>query len=307
MTIRSFSRISKLGFVNFWRNRWLSLAAILVMTITLFVVSFFVIFNYVVTSTTNSIKEKMDLTVYFEDQLPEDQILELKYQIQVRPEVKSVTYINKDEVYQKWLALRSPERISDKIKNLITPEDNPLSRNLEIKVIDPKSLEDIYVFLTENTQKYQIRSIDYQRTKTTITKLIKITDFSKKFGLIISILFVLIAFLVFLNTIRLTIFTRRDEIEIMRLVGASNNFIRWPFLLESIFSSLFACIISTLLIGLGLYFAQPFVLKYIPELKLDLLILFWKYLGLILAGQLILGMFISVFSSLAFMRKYLKL
>lgn len=303
MIKETFLRLIKLGFTNFWRNRWLSLAATLIMALTLFIMSAFVIINIAISSTTNFLKSKIDLVVSFNDQPSDSQILDLKSLLETRSDVLSVKYLPKEEAYQRWLNLNTPE----KIKNLITPEENPLPRSLEIKARDPENLEGVATFLAQDNYKNIIRSISYQRNKDIIQKLINLTNFSKKLGFALSIIFIAIAILVILNTIRLTIFTRRDEIEIMRLVGAADYFIKLPFLLEAIFYSLFACVISALLLGLTLYLVTPFFVRYLDEVPLDLMNFFWRNLGWIVLSQLLVGVLISSLCSLVSVRRHIRI
>lgn len=303
MKLQSFKTINKLGLTNFWRNRWLSLAAILIMSLTLLIISMFVIFNLVIDTTTKSIKEKIDLAVYFNDEATEQQINELRNQVLSRGDVKSIEYVSKEEAFARWQNLKT----SDKIKNLITSEDNPLPRSLEIKTADPERLDSVAEFIALDQFKPMVRSISYQKNKEIIQKLINITKFSQKLGWALSVIFIAIAVLVILNTIRLTIFTRRDEIEVMRLVGASDVFIRVPFLVEGALYGIFAAIFTVILIGLGLNFVSPLISRYLGEVSLNLEGFFWHYLWLIFLAELVIGIFISTLCSLISIRRHLKI
>lgn len=302
MKWQSFKTISKLGFTNFWRNRWLSLAAILIMSLTLIIISVFVIFNVVIDTTTKAIKDKIDLAVYFNDEATELQITELNDQIISRGDIKSVEYITKEQAFMRWQNLKT----SDKIKNLISAEDNPLPRSLEIKTTDPERMDSIASFVALDQFKPIVRSISYQKNKEIIQKLINITKFSSRIGWAFSIIFIAIAVLVILNTIRLTIFTRKDEIEIMRLVGASDSFIRVPFLVEGALYGIFAAVFTVILIGLGLNLVAPLISRYLGEVSLNLQTFYWHYLGLIILAELALGVLISTICSMVSIRRHLK-
>lgn len=303
MTFDGFKTITKLGFTNFWRNRWLSLAATLIMTLTLLIISMFILFNVVVKTTTNAIREKIDLVIYFNDEALQEKIDDLKASLALRSDVKTIQFISKEEAYKRWASLNT----SDKIKNLITPEENPLPRSLEIKATDPERLDNIATFISIDQYKPLIRSISYQKNKDIIQKLINITKFSEKAGLIASIIFIAIAVLVILNTIKLTIASREDEISIMRLVGASDIFIRIPFFIESALYGIFAAILTVISLGFGLNIISPIISRYLGSVNLNLSEMFWQYFWLIFILELLVGISISVVCCFTSIRKYIKI
>lgn len=303
MFTQSLGRIIKLGFTNFWRNGWLSLAATFIMTLTLLTISVFLIFNLVINTTTDAIKKKIDLSVYFTDEATDFQIRDIKLALQSRPEVQEVIYVDKTEAFRRWQEMQKNE----KIKNLVTEENNPLPRSLEVKTINPESLEQIADYVSADVYKSFIRKISYQENKQIIEKLINITNFSRKIGLILSVIFLVVSILVIFNTIRLTIFTRGTEIEIMRLVGASDTFIRIPFLIEGMLYGLFATIASLILIWLGLHFVSPMITNYLGDVNLNLEGFFLENLPWIAIMELAASILISVTCSWISIRKNLKI
>src|SRR3990167_5269020 len=224
----SFSRITKLGLTNFWRNRWLSLASTLVMTLTLLIITLFVVMTLVIGKTTDRIKAKMDITVYFKDSATTEEISDLQEKLAARADVKEVRYISKEEALQIW----NEQQKNLRIRELVTPEENPLPRSLAIKAQDPEQLNAIADFLSADANTSIVHKISYEENKQIIDKLLAITSFIKKMGGLFSAIFIIVSILVILNTIRLAIFARKEEIEIMRLVGASDRFIRVPFIVE---------------------------------------------------------------------------
>lgn len=303
MSSQSIKRIIKLGFVNFWRNGWLSFIATLIMTLTLLIISVFLIFNLVISATTDAIKSKIDLSVTFNDSSSDMQIQELKLFIQRRDDIKEVNFISKDEAYNRW---QIRYKNNDKIRQLVTKDNNPLPRSLEIKAVSPESLNGIASYINQDQFKPIVRKVSYEENKTVIEKLINITKFSRKIGLILSIIFIGISILVILNTIRLTIFTRETEIEIMRLVGASDTFIKVPFVVESCLYGIFATLLSLLLIWLGLHYISPMITRYLGEVSLDLEGFFLSNLPWIILLEFVLAIFISISCSLISIRKNLK-
>ena len=333
------NRIIKLGLVNFWRNGWLSFAATFIMTLTLLTISVFMIFNLVIGSTTDAIKQKIDLAIYFQDSATDAQIRDLKFTLQQRNDVKEVIYLSKEDAYNRWQQTQKNE----KIKSLVTKENNFLPRSLEVKAVSPESLEAIANYIsggnndvvsksdsgdvgqvlgintdgisvapseTESTnQGYLsiIRKISYQENKNIIEKLINITKFSREIGIILSVIFLAVSILVIFNTIRLTIFTRETEIEIMRLVGASDSFIRTPFLIEGALYGIFATILSLLLIWAGLAMVSPMISRYLGDVSLNLKGFFLLNLPWIASLELMLAIMLSTSCSWISIRKNLKI
>lgn len=302
MNFQTIKRVIKLGFTNFWRNKWLSFGAALILSLTLITISFFVIFNLVINTTSKNIKEKIDISVYFYDSATEEQIEIINNQINNLPEVVSTEYISKDQALKIW----NERPGNEKIKQLVTQENNPLPRSLEIKASDPEHLESIANFLSKSDYQDLIRKVDFAENKEVIAKLNNTISFSKKLGIILSLVFVVISIFVILNTIKLTILTRKDEIEIMRLVGANDIFIKVPFFIESVLYGILACIISLLMIILGFKLLTPFVVNYLGDINLNLTGFFIENLIIIGLLQLIIGILLSVVCTFISINKYLK-
>ncbi len=295
-------RVIKLGFTNFKRNWWLSSVAILIMTLTLLIISVFIIFNIVINTTTESIKKKIDLAVYFKMDSTEEQILIIEKKLKNRLDVKSVHFVSKEEALNRWQEMK----ISEKIKEQISDEDNPLPFSLDVKTHCPEDLESVANYLSGKGFESIVDRISYKENKDIIEKLVNITNFSRKLGLILGIIFIAISILVILNTVRLAIFTRTKEMEIMRLVGASEIFVRVPFIIEALLYALFATILSLILIWLGLYFVSPMITHYLGDINLDMQGFFIHNFGWIFLLELIISSIISVSCSIISIGKHLK-
>jgi len=304
MNWTSISRITKLGLTNFWRNRWLSLASTLVMTLTLLIISLFMIMILVIGKTTDTIKSKMDITVYFKDSATTEDISKMQEQLGARGDVKEVRYVSKEEALQIW----NEQQQNLHIRELVTPEENPLPRSLAIKAQDPSQLNDIANSLATDANSSIIHNISYQENKQIIDKLLAITSFVKKMGGLFSVIFIIVSILVILNTIRLAIFSRKEEIEIMRLVGASDRFIRFPFVIEGSLYGFLACILAVVLMWIGLFAIAPLTNQYLgatvtTNMKQFFISRFW----LIFLMQFFVGIIVGIGSSLFSIRKYLKI
>lgn len=303
MNWQTFIRVLKLGTINFWRNRWLSLAATLVMTLTLLIISIFTMMTLVIGKTTDSIRSKMDISVYFNDTATVDQITDFQHKIAARSDVKEVKYISKEEA----LAIFKSQQAGKNVANLIDPNENPLPRSLEVKAMQPENLDQIAQFLGQADYKPMIHSISYQENKVVIERLLGMTTFLKKIGWLFSGIFVLISVLVILNTIRLTILTRKNEIEIMRLVGANDSFIKVPFVIEGLLYGVIATIVATLLIKIGMQIMTPLMNQYLGNSVSQQMNGFFSGNFLVIVGlELLVGVVIGVGCSLISIRKYLK-
>lgn len=304
MNLTTPKRIFKLGLVNFWRNRWLSLAATLIMTLTLLTMSVFVVLNFILKTTTDKVKDRVDVTINFRDQAKESEIKEVQTALLSRSDIKSVKYISKEEALRRFQA--NPA-IKENIRKLITTEDNPLPRGLQIQSYKLENLESIAQFINQPRFKELIYSFDWEENRDLIKKLDRLTNFVEKGGIVLTLIFVVVSALVIFNTVRIAVISRKDEIEIMRLVGASANFIRAPFLLEGALYVILATILSTLVLFVLSKFLDPFFVRYLGDTDLAASTFFIKYIWIVLGLQLGVGLFISLGTTLFSLRRHIKI
>ena len=296
-------RVTKLGWANYWRNRGLSISASLILMLTLVIVLFFFIVNTILGATSAKIRDKFDMNIRFEDQVAEEQILELQKLLATRPETREVHYVGKDEARERFQNIPG---VSDRTKQLITPESNPLRRSLEVKAGSPTDLEKIDQLLHTAPWSEIVYSNSYAVNKSTIQKLSRFERGVTTAGIILSIIFITISMIVVMNTIRLAIFARREEIEIMRLVGANNIFIRIPFIIEAILYGVVAAALSLGAVWLIIKNFGGLLKPYLGEINVDLLELFKNQLPIMIGIVLILGCGLAVFASLLSIQRYLK-
>lgn len=258
----------------------------------------------VIGKTTDRIKSKMDITVYFRDSATTEEISDLQQTLGARSDVKEVRYISKDEALEIW----NQQQKNLRIRELVKPEENPLPRSLAIKAQVPEQLNAIADFLADDANSPIIHKISYEENKIVIDKLLAITSFIKKMGILFSVIFILISILVILNTIRLAIFARKEEIEIMRLVGASDRFIKVPFIVEGSLYGILACILAVILMWVGVFSISPLTNQYLgAQVTENMQQFFISRFGLILLMQFLVGIIVGVASSLFSIRKYLKI
>ncbi len=228
-------RIIKAGFINFWRNGWISLATILIMVITLFSIGSLFFSRAILGTILSQIQDKVDISIYFKTDTPEQDILSLKDSISKLAEVKSVDYTSAEQALEDF-----KERHKDNA--LITQSleeigENPLGAILNVNAKETFQYETVAKSLEAESNSPRgsgIDKINYFQNKKVIDRLSKILDSAKKLGAIASIILVIISILITFNTIRLAIYISREEIGVMRLVGASGKFVSGPFVIEGV-------------------------------------------------------------------------
>ena len=299
----ALSRIIKNGFVGFWRNGWLSTATISILIIALVVFECLIIFRVLTETALTAIQDKIDISVYFKSVVPEDEILKVKKAIETLPEIKEVEYISKDQALLDFQEKHKDDpTISQSIEEL---QNNPLLASFNVKAHDPNEYAGIAEYLNKASFNADFEKVTYAQNEIVIERLNKIIATAEKSGLILIIALAAIAILVTFNTIRLAIYSSREEIEIMRLVGASNSFIRGPYLVEGIMYGVIAAILSVLIAAPAVYFMSPYIRVFIPEMNL------WPYfltnLFALTLYQILFGVVLGLISSYIAVRKYLRI
>ena len=302
MLFTALARILKTAVISLWRNRWLSLAATLIMVITLLIISIFISLTVITNRVTAKIEDKIDMVAYIKEEASDSQIFALKKMLLNRSDVATVNYVSKEEALKRW---KESNRLRETIRDVITAEDNPLPRSLEIKTNEPEQMEALAEVLNSQDYAPLIEKLSYTENKQMINRLIRFANFIKLTGLVLSIIFVMISILIIYNTIRLTIFARSDEIEIMRLVGATDWYIRGPFIFEGIAYAILATFIASILIFFAFRLTVPMAENYLGDFDIGK-----GYLGVNFALVVLMQFGVSVILGMACsalaIKKYLK-
>ncbi|MBU2564390.1 permease-like cell division protein FtsX [Patescibacteria group bacterium] len=297
-----FKRIFKWGLKNFWRNGWLSTATVSIMSLTLLVITVLLMLNVVANVILEELENKIDISVYFKLDTSETDILKVKDQLEKLEEVNSITYVSQEDALVKFKERHKDNPIL--LQSLDELDVNPLEASLNIKAKETSQYASINQFLESVYYQEIIDKVNYMQNKDVIEKLNKIVTDVKAGGLILTLLLALIVFLVTFNAIRLAIYSSREEINIMRLVGAKNWFIRGPFLVEGVLYGVIGTVVSLLVLYPVFYFLSPKLSGFLPIEDIfgyfqDNLLAFFF---LLLAVGIILGGFSSWFA----VRKYLR-
>jgi cell division transport system permease protein len=296
------SRIVHYGLLNFWRNGWPSAATVAIMVLALMVFLGLVLFNVVTGFAVASIQDKIDISVYFKANTPEDEILNIKQSIESLSEVKSVEHISADRALEIFKETHKDDQtITQAVNELDT---NPLVASLNIKAKKPDQYASIAQYLSAPNLSRFVESVSYTKNQIVIDRLITIIDNVNRGGLVLTVVLALIAGLVVFNTVRLAIYSNRDEISIMRAVGASNSLVRGPYMVEGIVAGGLAAIISIIIAAPNAYVVTPYFATFIPGL--DISSYFFRNIFELLGYQLLFGIGIGAFSSFVAVRRYLR-
>jgi len=274
---------------------------IIVMTILL--VSSLFIFQEVSQFLISSIQEKADISVYFKDNTPEEEILNLEEELTKIPEVKDVKYVSEEEVLKEFVERHKDNPVL--IESIEEVGGSPFLAVLNIKAFQAQQYQTVVDFLNKPDFGNLIEKVDYYQRKPIIERIFGLTDGMKKAGWTISVVLAIIAILVTFNTIRLAILNQREEIKIQSLVGASNWFIRGPFLVQGTISGFFAALISLLIFSFLCWFVSHKIEFLFPNLNI------WSFFidnfSTLILIQLSTGILLGIISSIIAIRKYLKI
>ena len=265
MIFTSLKRIIRTGFVNFWRNGFLSFAAIVVITLSLCAFGAMIFGSAFGRSMLAEVKDKVDINVYFSLTAQESDILAVQKDINALPEVASTTYISRDSVLasfkDKWqdntLIMQGLDEIGS----------NPFPAVLNIKAKEPGQYAGIATFLESKNPVDAsgtpiIEKVNYEQNKLIIDRLSRIIPLVEQTGIVLVLILTLVAIVVVWNTIRLIIFTKRDEISVMKLVGASNTYVRGPLVVSGIMYGVVSGIITLILMAAAAYWSDTLILRF---------------------------------------------
>ncbi len=305
----SFFRVSKAALQNSWRNIWLTLATLVIMTITLLVVLLLYFANVLGLEVIRDIERKVDLSVTFKDGITEQQINEVASTVKSRSDVQGVQIINSQQALEifRQRNINKPF-IEESLQEL---EDNPLPSSMFIVAKEPKFYEAIAGFLGTDRFAELIDEVHFEDSRLIIERLISLIETIKNTGIVISFVFASLVVLIMFNTVRLAIYSFREEIDIMHLVGASRWFIRGPFVIESVLVAVISVVIASAI-------AWPIIKAVAPTLTtfffeghiqgdpFNIYTYTVSHWPSILGLQLAVAVGLAMFSSIIALQRYLK-
>jgi len=242
-------RVARYGLIGFIRNGFVSLAAVVIMTITLFVVAALMLAGAALSSTLTQLTDKVDVNVYFATDASEDQVLSVKKAIESLPEVALVTYTSREQALNDFRERHQNDQLT--IQALDQLSDNPLGASLAVRAKETSQYESVAKFLESQQATpdgISISKVNFYQNKTAIDRLTNIIDTSQTIGIAAAVFLFLSSLVITFNTIRLAIYTARDEIGVMNLVGASHWYVRGPFVIAGVLYGVLAGIIVLVLL-----------------------------------------------------------
>jgi cell division transport system permease protein len=299
----SLFRAIKFSFQDFVRNIWLSLVTIFVLLLALFSVNVLITINTVGNAMVDAVRDKVDISLYLKTDTPEDKIKMLKARISNIENVSDVTYISQGEALKNFQAKhKNDPEILDALKEI---GKNPLTPTLVVK---PKNIAR-YDELINNLNKINddiIDSRDFEDHRTLIYKINQISTRINETGMIVSFVFIGIALLMVYNSIRVAIYTHRREINIMRFVGASNWFIKAPFLISALLYALMG-VLAIIIIFFGfLNILQPYLEVFFVDYNVNIIAYFADNFWQIFSLEFLVVAMVNVVASIIAVGKYSK-
>lgn len=261
--LRNSARIVKYGTKGFSRNIWLSTAATVVMAFTLVILFVTVVASVILTNTAEMMKDKIDITIYFKPNTSKEMLAELTTIIEKDSNIKSVETSSSVEEYKKFL---EENKTSDEILDIIDDDMekmmiNKMQATMRIKVYEVDNLDSIKKIVEEDelfaqqTDKEKVPTYDVNRAE--IAAITSWARIARTGGVVLGVVFLIISILIIFSTIRMAIFSRREEIYMMKLVGAEKRFIRGPFLVEAEICGIIAGVVAGVVSYFGFKFMAP--------------------------------------------------
>ncbi len=288
---------------SFWRNIWLSLATIFIIFLAFLSINFLILLNGISENALVAVQDRIDVSVYIKPDVTESKLMEMKSHLTYMPQIEEINYKSPEQNLKDFKQKNiSNDNILETLKEL---DSNPLGATLTIKARELSDYPDILKALDNPAYSNLIEEKNFEDHELTITRIKGISENVKRAGLLISVLFVVIAILIVFNTVRIAIFTHQNEIAIMKLVGAGNWFIRSPFILESLISGILGCLLSLAVIYPLVTFLQPQLASFFGGMDFNLITYFNENLWKIIIFELIGIIIVNIISSAMAIGKYL--
>ncbi len=296
-------RVFSVGWTNFKRNSYLSMGTTGVMVLVLFLFSGLMSLNYLATQIVSGLEEKVDVSVYFKNGASEEEIAKVKSDLESLGTVKNVEYVSKDKALDEF----KQRHIGDTLvqDSLAELDENPLQASLNVKANDSSQYASIVTFLEGNKFRSLVDKINFYENEQVIKRVLAISGGLRNWGFLVTMALAVIAVLVTFNTVRLTIYSQKQEIEIMRLVGGSNWHIKAPYLVEGgLYGALAAGIVAAIFYPVA-YFISPKIETLMPGVSLVSYFVsnIFQFVPLIF----FIGILLGVTSSFVAIRRFLKI
>ncbi|MEX1997574.1 MAG: permease-like cell division protein FtsX [Candidatus Andersenbacteria bacterium] len=303
----SFMRILRTAFQNLWRNIWLAVATLIITTITLLMMSVLYFANIFGVQVLQNIEDKVDLSVIFKENVQEQYITTIAQEVRARQDVQAVTIVTSAQA----LDIFRQRHVDDPLieESLQELQDNPLPATMYIVATEPRFYQNIAQSLEAEKYSPFIDRVNYENSRGVIERLIAIISSVKNIGFLVTVTFALLVVLIMFNTVRLAIYSFREEIDIMRLVGASRWFIQGPFVIEAVIVAVVAVGVASTLIYPALKAVAPQLQRFFfdtQESQFNIYQYALEHWTTVIGLQMLLAVGLAIFSSLIAVRRYLR-
>ena len=236
----------KRAWQGFWRNALMSIAATATMVLMLLLLAGFFIIQTGLLAGLQFTEQKVQVVAYLQTYTTDAQVADMQTRLQAMPEVASVNYVTRDQALVDFRASMKAQGREDLTQYL---DSNPLYASLEVKLTDPADVGVVSQTLRDEPLVRNVVNIE-----DLVQRVLTVTNILRTAGTVVLVIVGIIALFIIVNTIRLAVVARAEEIEIMRLVGASDAFIRWPFVFEGAFVGFLGAAISLAILAVA---AEP--------------------------------------------------
>ncbi|PIR71440.1 MAG: hypothetical protein CO145_00450 [Candidatus Nealsonbacteria bacterium CG_4_9_14_3_um_filter_37_13] len=298
----SIKRIFKSGWQSFFRDGGLAAATVFILVLAISLATSLFLFRGLSQFLISSLEEKADISVYFKEEVPEIDILEVREELAKVPEVKEIKYVSREKALADFIQRHKDNPVL--MASLEKVGRNPFLASLNIMASDVGQYQTIANFFEKLAFENLVEKVNYYQRKPVIERIFSLTSTINQAFLFLSVILAVVAILVTFNTIRLAIYNSGEEIKIQRLVGASNWFIRGPFLVQGAISGILAALICLLVFSLIIWGLSPKIEIFFPGLNIFQFFVsnFWQ----ITLIQFATGILLGVISSTIATRRYLK-
>lgn len=304
----TFVRMLRYGINNFTRNSWLTVAATAVMTVTLLVVFVSFVAQNILSDTTATVAKRIDRSIYLKTDTTEEQVRPIMSDLKKLSNVDTATFVTSEQGKQNFI---KEKKTDSGILNALKEATNRFPSAVRITLKNPNDTTQLVDFVKNNESLKKYIDPDNQPTfmsdrMVATDRIASWTRLARRAGIAASVLFAGISILVIFNTIRMAIFNRRDEIEMMKLIGADKSFIRGPFLVEAMVYGFIAAVMATIAGYVTLFAAHDAMTGWGVTVGPTITML-TSYFGLVVLGMIALGALVGVISSWLATRRYLKI
>lgn len=297
-------RAARTALQNYLRNFWLTLATVFMLVLALLVMNVLITLHFLSNEAVGFLQNHVAVSIYLKPETSPDQATNFKATIKNLPYVTEVNLLTKDEALERFKKLHRDNPVL--LESLQELDSNPLGDSLEVKTKTIGDYTPLLAFVQQAEWQKIVADKDFRNYQDLVERLQNFTERFRTVGLFVLGFFLLISMLVIINTVRIALYARREEIGIMKLVGASNLFIRIPFLLETIFQVVTAMIVQTILLATIFHLAKPTWIQIFGGQLTDPGSYFWSQGLLFLGSEFLLLLLLTIVSSFWATHRYLQ-